>query len=463
MVPLATDAPKKKTIAVLDGMRAIACLTVISYHFHYIMASTYPIERVFGKFGSTLLLTGWSGVPLFFVLSGFLLFLPYARAMLFETQWPSLRTFYIRRVLRILPGYYVALFVLILLIHPEYLHADHLTHLVLFLTFFMDAPSTYQQINGPFWSLAVEWQYYLLLPFLALAFGWVVSLGKSQSQKLWMLIGCLGVMMLWGVSTRYLGRYYYDLYPNKTILVSRPVLDRVLLIVYGGGGKYMETFAVGMLVSAIYVYTHNASPEHWLSKRLNTTWLWGTGLVLLCFLATCPLFPTLSFLLPFIGEHNYLSLWGYGIGYGLCIMALLYDQHGLKMMFENRVLCSFSHISYSVYMWHLPILLAFGNIVVLHLPHRFSLVYSAYILCMLLIIFPLSGLIYYTVERPWIRLGQTKHSKKNIASPDENSERRSPPQPAAQESSAHMGVGSLPAVQNQDAHMVSLGSQDISE
>lgn len=411
MFILSAEPSQKKPIAVLDGMRAIACLTVISYHFHYTISGMYSINLVFGKIGSALLLTGWSGVSLFFVLSGFLLFLPYARAILFEAPWPSMRVFYLKRALRILPAYYVSLFLLIILVHPEYLRADHLKHLVLFLTFFMDAPSTFQQINGPFWTLAVEWQYYLLLPFLALGCSWIARRGRSPLQKLWLLISCLLIMMLWGIGTRYLGRYYYDLYPTETVLVSRHVMDIILLIVYGGGGKYIEVFAVGMLVSTIYVYTNNAAPEHWLSQRMNTTWLWGTGLVLLCFLATCPLFPELSFLLPFIGEHNFLSLLGYGIGYGLCVLALLYDKHGLKMMFENHVLRGIGKISYSVYIWHLPILYFFGAMIVPHLPHRFLFTYLSYILCIALGILPLSALLYYIVERPWIQLGQRKHKK----------------------------------------------------
>jgi peptidoglycan/LPS O-acetylase OafA/YrhL len=45
----------------------------------------------------------YSGVLLFFVLSGLLLFLPYARALINSAPWPSLRRFYARRVRRILP------------------------------------------------------------------------------------------------------------------------------------------------------------------------------------------------------------------------------------------------------------------------------------------------------------------------------------------------------------------------
>src|SRR5207249_9347409 len=54
-----------------------------------------------------------------------LLFMPFAKALLYKTNWPLVRVFYMRRVLRILPAYYVSLFLLILFQHPEYLHRDH--------------------------------------------------------------------------------------------------------------------------------------------------------------------------------------------------------------------------------------------------------------------------------------------------------------------------------------------------
>ncbi len=58
-----------------------------------------------------------TGVHLFFVLSGFLLFLPYARAMLQDRPLPTARRFYQRRALRILPAYWVCMIALVLSPH----------------------------------------------------------------------------------------------------------------------------------------------------------------------------------------------------------------------------------------------------------------------------------------------------------------------------------------------------------
>src|SRR5579859_666415 len=180
----------KNTIAALDGVRGLAILFVISFHITY-MTGEQVLDWRTNPLTMSILTAGGTGVTLFFVLSGFLLFMPYAKALLFAGRWPLARTFYLRRVLRIWPGYYFSLFALIVLTQRAYflpanlsnpgqffnflldgsqpLHAPNLGDLGLFLTFLMDSSAqTFRQLNGPYWTLAVEWQFYMLLPLLAL-------------------------------------------------------------------------------------------------------------------------------------------------------------------------------------------------------------------------------------------------------------------------------------------------------
>src|SRR5579884_3681083 len=103
---------QRSNIAALDGVRASACLIVMSYHICLIGFSTYlwnPFSPSHPLFGA-IVRAGMSGVTLFFVLSGFLLFMPYAKALLHpQAPWPLARHFYLRRVFRIIPAYYVCL------------------------------------------------------------------------------------------------------------------------------------------------------------------------------------------------------------------------------------------------------------------------------------------------------------------------------------------------------------------
>src|SRR5690348_11900504 len=96
----------RPTLPALDGLRGLAIALVLWYHLmdpRVLLGKAAPLP-LYGLLGS-----GFSGVFLFFVLSGFLLFLPYARALLSGESWPAAREFYRRRALRILPAYYVSL------------------------------------------------------------------------------------------------------------------------------------------------------------------------------------------------------------------------------------------------------------------------------------------------------------------------------------------------------------------
>ncbi len=144
----------------LDGLRGIAILLVIL--FHYINSSALG---VFGR----LCRTGWVGVDLFFVLSGFLI-----TGILFEAQHKEgyLRNFYARRLLRLFPAYFVFVGLVLLLAHgpgeyPWRITAPYLLFGANIVYIFAPdlrymGPTTV----GHLWSLALEEQFYLLWPWL---------------------------------------------------------------------------------------------------------------------------------------------------------------------------------------------------------------------------------------------------------------------------------------------------------
>ncbi len=134
------DSSKKNTIAVLDGVRAFACVSVIWYHLNLVPRDfhIWNLQQVVSPLIFAFMYYGRYGVTLFFVLSGFLLFMPYAKALLFETTWPSARRSYLRRVFRILPAYYLSLILIVVLFHREYLQPQHWGELGLFFAMLMD-------------------------------------------------------------------------------------------------------------------------------------------------------------------------------------------------------------------------------------------------------------------------------------------------------------------------------------
>lgn len=155
--PLATAAPRRKLVHVreLDGVRGLAALAVFLHHVCY---ATLPADGWGGgiRLLSSVSRFGTAGVDLFFVLSGFLI----TSLLIEDRNGPRYyHDFYWKRALRILPLYFVCLLG-VLLFYP------HSGTYVLLSTFFVANFAWFFHIDasGPFWTLAIEEQFYLLWP-----------------------------------------------------------------------------------------------------------------------------------------------------------------------------------------------------------------------------------------------------------------------------------------------------------
>ena len=418
----------KSQIPVLDGVRAVACLAVISYHVNS-LARNYgiwqPLHGITTLVGA-LAYFGESGVTLFFLLSSFLLFLPYSKSLLFDTPWPSIRRFYLRRIFRIIPGYFVALFLIALFFHPEFLHHSHWHDIWLFLTFRMDFNLS-QQLDGPFWTLAVEFQFYLLLPIIAWFFSLIVCRGTVQ-WRMFKLTLCLCILIAWGLLTRYWGLYIADT-PKLDFLIPHAVSTALKPYVYGDTtGKYFEVFAVGMLICMVYIYTQNAAlGESWTTRiRRLSPLILAIGLAMLLFLSFwhfyylsidpynyTKYYPVFTFLDSYIRIIAfYWQEWqamGYAISYGLCMWALLYASPWLRQPLEWPIVRRIGLISFSLYMWHLPFVFLFLNVILHNVQEQgwnHIVAFAAFWCWTIVVVFSLSATLYRWIEQPGVRLGE---------------------------------------------------------
>ena len=152
-------------IAYIDGLRALSCLGIMLYHSFFLLHLFVP-EDTFTLFvEQTPLLLSWiwgldKSVDVFFVISGFLI-----GRMLFreynQTQRLDLKAFYWRRYLRLTPVYLFAMVVFYFLAGPDY--SQTLWANVLYVNNFLPLES----MSMPWtWTLAVEEQFYIVLPLL---------------------------------------------------------------------------------------------------------------------------------------------------------------------------------------------------------------------------------------------------------------------------------------------------------
>jgi peptidoglycan/LPS O-acetylase OafA/YrhL len=202
----------------LDGVRGVAILLVMLFHFSALVPSggTF-LERSIYRFTGT----GWAGVDLFFVLSGFLI-----TGILYDsraTVRSYFRNFYARRALRIFPVYYAFLVAIIVLIpfvaHDQRFASDAIAHRFFWYATYLTnvklldhAPLNTSEfiLAGHLWSLAVEEQFYLIWPALVLLF--------ARRQ----LLAICGGLIVWGFALRLVmdvagaGRYVtYEIMPAR--------------------------------------------------------------------------------------------------------------------------------------------------------------------------------------------------------------------------------------------------------
>jgi peptidoglycan/LPS O-acetylase OafA/YrhL len=170
------DFMAMKRFPALDGLRAVAALLVVFFHFSGPKYSW---------------LSGWTGVDVFFTLSGFLI----ATLMLREESDKgkvSLRNFYIRRVFRIMPVYYVVLLAAcaLYLLRHAFWSVDFSEQLPYYLTFTSEFAGGHSGgMYGLTWTLGIEQKFYLVWPLLA--FGAGIAFSRFRPVLVFVLLPTL--------------------------------------------------------------------------------------------------------------------------------------------------------------------------------------------------------------------------------------------------------------------------------
>lgn len=311
-------------IAVADGVRAISIFIVAWYHiwqqswltpYIHVGKSTFSLDP--------LVRTGYLFVDVLLLLSGFVLYLPLARG---ETM--DCKGFFVRRALRILPSYYLSVFlVLILDALPNGLYysggalwQDLFSHLTFTHVFWSNSYNG-THLNVVLWTLAVEVQFYLLFPLLGRAF---------QRRPLITYALMLGVAFTYRAAVALTAQ-------DTTMLINQLP-------------AFLDVYANGFALAALYV--------HWAQKNKNNM---ATRLVCCAiFIVMIPLLWALIQKQSAMGSAGYEELrkgqlyLRYPLSLIACAIVFFGANagSGVRMLMGGSVMRFFASISFQFYIWH---------------------------------------------------------------------------------------------------------------
>jgi peptidoglycan/LPS O-acetylase OafA/YrhL len=336
----------------LDGLRAVSFLLVFVAHA--------GLERY---------VPGGFGVTIFFFLSGFLI-TTLLRAEFEKNAVINIRHFWLRRVLRILPPFYLvlfsALFISLAIDPPGTLSPPAVVSQMLQYTNYWIIGHGFQgqpSGTGVYWSLAVEEHFYFVFPWVFIALQRLKLSARNQAVILWSF--CT-LVLLW----RLVLVFHYDVPITRTYLASDTRVDSIL---FG---------------CALAVWNNPVLDEIALNER---RWKFAYVPFAALVLGACLLIRADSF-----RESFRYSLQGAALTI-LFIAAIRYHRWPLFAWLNTRVMIFIGLLSYSLYLLHLAVILGVARAWP-QLSHIFRGSVS------LAISVALAWLIYITVEKPCARL-----------------------------------------------------------
>ena len=292
----------------LDALRAIAVFCVLAYHY-------LPSE----VFVNSRLNWGPLGVRLFFVISGFLItgILLRCRDLIDVNKqdfWFTIKRFYIRRFIRILPLYYLTIIATIILAF-QLIQPSLFWHLTFTSNIYFTLRD-WDRLTSHFWSLAVEEQFYFIWPWL------ILSVPRKHLLKLMVITA--------GIA------------PIFRLLMIALNLDN-------GRGEYILTFScldsLGM-GAILAFYTHHQHQLK-LAKYLGNFSFWF-GLPLFVCINFIPI-PNIDYAVILVVKSSVNSIFFMG----LIARAAQGFKGAIGKILELRLLVYFGKISYGIYIYHI--------------------------------------------------------------------------------------------------------------
>jgi len=335
----------------IDGLRFAAIASVVLYHLHGFVVAGGVVPSAQDSFRSVAG-HGYRGVNLFYVISGFILGLPFAAHYLKQKPAIALKAYFLRRLTRLEPPYMINLLICFVLLVVGGASARELApHLAASLLYVHNLWFGQQSaINPVAWTLEIEVQFYCLVPALALAF-----LIQSKVAR---RMALAGVIFLAGTA-----QFFYWDGPARLKLT----------ICYA-----IQFFLAGFLLADIYIADWREHPSH--------QWRWDL-VSLLCW--------------PLIFLPGDREGWVTLPFFMLAACAAAFKGVFFNRVFRNRVVTTIGGMCYTIYLFHYQLITAVLRITKhLHAGANFDTYFAVQLLIYTPVLLLISCVYFALIERP---------------------------------------------------------------
>lgn len=291
-----------KMIREVDGLRFLAIAPVVVQHLAERIERRSPVSFIPGMerdFATYMTDRGSVGVYLFFVISGFILGMPFAAHYLTGAKKVNIGSYFWRRLTRLEPPYLIVITVITiyLLVRGTYAFSDLLPHYLATITYTHSLIyENWSYINPPVWTLEIEVQFYILAPLLAMGFFRISSVVRRRvvmlgsivaimlvQQQLNLLVGHSSFMIGAHIHYFLLGFVLADVYLTewKTGIPKHYIFNYLGIIAFAGlFATWSWTFFLPNRVAflfSLFLLVYSVFRSTWLNRLLTLPWITGIG------------------------------------------------------------------------------------------------------------------------------------------------------------------------------------------
>lgn len=413
--PASPPRRKRTRIIGLDGVRGALCLMIaithVTTHYSPKTAATWQT----GIFGFSLVY--------FFVLSGFLLFLPYVRNVVEDRsvgKMPDVTDYVVHRFARIVPVYLVIFLFVNFVLRLSYVHNPALqpvgtqdgtgmitdpgmliANLTLTQTYF---PSYIQTGINPSWSLTLEYAFYTSLPLL----GFLLFRLRKASNRNPFLVAAVAPLILLVIG--FIGRSLTPL-----VYANSSTTDFILLN-WGPNWSAVfaksfltnaDNFALGMFAAIVFVALDHGALRESIAKRVR----------MISAVAIIPVFLVSGVLL--VVANQYATM-GVSVVAALMIVVIIAplargEKTKLAVWLDARPMRYVGEVSLSAYLWHFPMLLLLGKLGLMAGDTLPGMLRNVVLLLACTIL--AATVTYYGIEKPGMNYAKRLRAKKKASVP----------------------------------------------